>query len=180
MTAAFFTRFRGMRRLARSLLVGIVTALCGAALVGTPPGATFERTVGLDWLFNMRGVVPPPPDVVVVAINSTTGKALGLPKQPRDWPRTKHADLVKRLVEHHAGVIVFDVDFSRTKLGNEDAVFASSIAEAKRVVLFEWLAGRWEQLVDARGGDGGRVWVEEKQPPTTVLAMAARGLAPFP
>lgn len=180
MTAAFFTRFRGMRRLARSLLVGIVTALCGAALVGTPLGTTFERTVGLDWLFNMRGVVPPPPDAVVVAINSMTGKALGLPKQPRDWPRTKHADLVKRLVEHNAGVIVFDIDFSRTKFGNEDAVFASAIADAKRVVLFEWLAGRSEQLVDARGGDGGRVWVEEKQPPTTVLALAARGLAPFP
>jgi adenylate cyclase len=177
--AAFLPRGHRTRRLVRSLLGGIATALCGAALVTTPPGETFERTVGLDWLFNMRGAVPPPPDAVVVAINSTTGKALGLPKLPRDWPRNIHADLVKRLVEHNAGVIVFDIDFSRVKSAYEDAVFADAIAAAKRVVLFESLAGRWQQLVDAPGGDGVWGWVEEKQPLTPVLAMAARGLAPF-
>src|SRR5215813_10082621 len=86
---------RRMKRLTHGLLIGGVTALCGLGLAMTPLGTTFERTFGLDWLFTVRGAIKPPPEVVVVAIDSTTGRALGQPKLPRDWPRTVHADLVK-------------------------------------------------------------------------------------
>ena len=168
------------QQLWRSLAAGLVTAVCGFALILTPLGTTFERTFGLDWLFKMRGARPAPAEVAVVGINSRTGQALGLTRLPHDWPRTVHARLIERMVAQNAGAIVFDIDFSRGKPGDEDAVLARAIAEADRVVLFEWLAGRRERVITASGGDGGWTWVEQMQPPTPVLAAAAKALGPFP
>ena len=168
------------QQLWRSIVAGVVIAILGAALVLTPLGTTFERSFGLDWLFKMRGAIPPPPDVAVVGINSRTGPSLDLPRLPHDWTRAMHARLIERLVEQNAGVIVFDIDFSRAKSGDEDAVLARAIAEAGRVVLFEWLAARRERVITVAGGDGGWTWVEQMQPPTPVLAAAAKALGPFP
>ena len=171
--------YRG-QQLWRSLVAGLVTAAIGLALGLTPLGTTFERTFGLDWLFKMRGARPAPAEVAVVGINSRTGQALGLPRLPHDWPRTVHARLVDSLSERDAGAIVFDIDFNRAKPGYEDAVLARAISEADRVVLFEWLAGRRERIITASGGDGGWTWVEQMQPPSPVLAAAAKALGPFP
>jgi adenylate cyclase len=174
-----FTGYQG-QQLWRSLAGGLVTAACGLTLVLTPFGTTFERTFGLDWLFKMRGARTPPPDVAVVGINSGTGRALNLSRLPHDWPRTVHARLIDRLVVQDTRGIVFDIDFSRAKPGDEDAVLAQAIAGADRVVLFEWLSGRRERVVTSSGGDAGWTWVEQMQPPTAVLADAAKALGPFP
>jgi adenylate cyclase len=168
------------QQLWRSLAAGLVTAACGLALVLTPLGTTFERTFGLDWLFKIRGARTPPPEVAVIGINSGTGRTLGLPRLPHDWSRTVHARLIDRLVEQNAKGIVFDIDFSRSKPGDEDAVLANAISKANRVVLFEWLSGRRERVITSSGADGGWAWVEQMQPPTTVLADAAKALGPFP
>ena len=163
---------------------GLVTAAIGLALLLTPLGTAFERTFGLDWLFTMRGARPAPTAVAVVGINSRTGQALGLTRLPHDWPRTVHARLVESLIERDAGAIVFDIDFSRAKPGDEDAVLARAIAAAGRVILFEWLAGRRERIITASGGDGGWTWVEQMQPPTPVptsrrtLQYSRCGVAP--
>ena len=68
-------------------------------LILSPLGTAFEEEVGLAWLFRIRGPIAAPSEVAVVAINGTTGSQLGLPKQPRDWPRTVHAALIKSLTE---------------------------------------------------------------------------------
>jgi adenylate cyclase len=149
------------RQFCRSLAAGLVSAACGLALVLTPFGTTFERTFGLDWLFKIRGARTPPPEVAVIGINSGTGRALGLPRLPHDWPRTVHARLIDRLVEQNARGIVFDIDFSRSKPGDEDAVLAGAISKADRVVLFEWLSRRRERVLTANGGDGGWTWAEQ-------------------
>jgi adenylate cyclase len=174
-----FAGYQG-QQLVRSVAAGLVTAAIGLALLLTPLGTTFERTFGLDWLFKMRGQRPTPAEVAVVGINSRTGQALGLPRLPHDWPRTVHARLVESLVERNAAAIVFDIDFSRAKPGVEDAVLARAISAADRVVLFEWLAGRRERVITSSGGDGGWTWVEQMQPPTPVLAAAAKARGPFP
>ena len=174
-----FSRYR-LARWVRSLVIGCAVAVLGAVLISIPLGTTFERTFGLDWLFKIRGAVTPPPQVVVVGINGRTGRTLDLPRLPRDWPRTVYGRILARLIVQSAGAIVFDFDFSRAKSNGEDASFATMIAQANRVVLFEWLAGRRERLVDADGKDAGWTWVEEKQPPTAMLAQAARALGPFP
>ncbi|MGH6901622.1 MAG: CHASE2 domain-containing protein, partial [Geminicoccaceae bacterium] len=169
-----------MPRWLRGLLIGVATGVCGAALIATPVGTEFEKIVGLPWLFKIRGPIDPPPEVAVVAIDGATGRRLDLPRLPRDWPRTIHAQLIESLVERNAAVIVFDMDFSRVKSGDEDLVFAKAILNADRVVLFERLEGRRKPVERADGTSGGWTWVEEKLPPAPSLALAAKALGPFP
>ena len=169
-----------MRRWARGLLIGAITVLCGAALAFTPAGTGFERNVGLSWLFKIRGPIEAPPEVAIAAINGSTGQALNLPKLPRDWPRTIHAELIGRLVKGGAAVIVFDVDFGRAKSSFEDSVLANAVSQAERVILFQPLVGRRERVAQPDGDDGGWTWVEEKLSPTPQLASAAKALGPFP
>jgi adenylate cyclase len=142
--------------------------------------AKFEESIGLWWLFTVRGAIQSPPDPVIVAIDGTTGADLQLSKLPRDWPRTIHAQLVDRLVEEGAAVIVFDMDFSRVKGADEDAVFADAIQKADRVVLFEPLIGKKQPLQSGAGHMSGWTWVEAKLSPSPQLAAAAKALGPFP
>ena len=128
----------------------------------------------------MRAAQPAPSDLTVVGINSRTGLALNLPRFPHDWSRTVHADLINKLLEENAGIIVFDIDFSRSKTVNEDKVLARAISEANQIVLFERLDARRERVFRPSGDDAGWIWAEQKQSPTKTLAQAARGLGPFP
>ena len=164
----------------KGLAFGIITGLVGVVLGLTPLGADFEKHVGLDWLFEVRGAIEPPPEVALVAINERDIAGLGLPKLPRDWPRSIHAELIEKLVERGASVIVFDMDFQRAKLAEDDAEFAHAVADAERVVLFERLNGKRQPIFDTQGQQTGTIWVEELVPPIPVLAEAAKALAPFP
>jgi len=169
-----------MRRSLKGLLLGIAVGLMGAILGLTPIGQEFEKNVGLDWLFLVRGPVEPPPEVAVVAINERDIAGLGLPKLPRDWSRSVHGQLIERLVEHGAAVIVFDMDFQRPKEKEHDTAFARAVAESDRVVLFERLNGRRQPVYDTSGQQTGTIWQEELVPPIPELADAAKALAPFP
>ncbi len=169
-----------MRRNVKGLIAGLATGLAGALLALTPLGMDFEKHIGLDWLFQVRGPVEPPPEVAVVAINERDIAGLGLPVLPRDWPRSVHGKLIERLVEHGASVIVFDMDFQRPKSAEHDAEFARLVANSERVVLFERLDGKRQPIYDISGEQTGTIWVEELVPPIPELADAAKALAPFP
>jgi len=169
-----------MARRTKGLLFGIITGLIGLILGLTPPGADFEKYVGLDWLFLVRGPIEPPPEVAVVAINERDIAGLGLSKLPRDWPRSIHGRLIEELVARGAAAIVFDMDFQRPKDTEDDAEFAGAVAAAERVVLFERLNGKRQPIYDIDGQQTGTIWVEELVPPIPVLAQAAKALAPFP
>ena len=75
-----------MQRWIKGSIVGVGTAAVGVLLGLTPLGVTFEQSVGLSWLFNLRGPIPAPKDVVVAAIDDRTGEHLGISKLPREWP----------------------------------------------------------------------------------------------
>jgi len=169
-----------MHRLVKGLIFGILTGLVGVLLGLTPLGVDFEKHVGLDWLFEVRGAIDPPPEVALVAINERDIAGLGLPKLPRDWPRSIHGELIEKLVARGASVIVFDMDFQRPKAVEDDEDFASAVAAAERVVLFERLNGKRQPIYDTQGQQTGTIWVEELVPPIPVLAEAAKALAPFP
>ena len=167
-------------RWVKGVVFGFVTGLIGVILGLTPLGADFEKHVGLDWLFEVRGAIEPPPEVALVAINERDIAGLGLPKLPRDWPRSVHAELIEKLVAGGAAVIVFDMDFQRPKVAEDDAEFARAVADSERVVLFERLNGKRQPIYDTQGQQTGTIWVEELVPPIPVLAEAAKALAPFP
>ena len=169
-----------MQHWMKGLLFGLATGLVGAVLGLTPLGINFEKYVGLDWLFQMRGLIEPPSEVVVVAINERDIAGLGLPKLPRDWPRSIHGELIEQLVARGASTIVFDMDFQRPKSAEHDTKFARAVAEAERVVLFERLNGKRQPMYDMSGEQTGSIWVEELVPPIHELAEAAKALAPFP
>ena len=169
-----------MRRAVRGLLLGLATGLIGSLLVLSPYGIGFERNVGLDWLFSVRGSIDPPSGTVVVAIDGLTGSKLGLPALPREWPRSIHGDLVDALVEYGASTIVFDMDFHKPRSAVEEQVFAAAIRRSDRVVLFQHLTGKGQPVEDSLGKIRGSVWVEELLPPVPVLAEASRGMGPFP
>jgi len=169
-----------MRRAVKGLLLGMVIGLIGSLLGLSPYGTVFERSVGLDWLFKTRGEINPPPGVVVIAIDGTTGVRLDIPELPRDWPRSIHGELVDALVKYGASAIVFDIDFQRERSPVDEQIFADAVRRSERVVLFQHLTGKGQAIEDASGKVHGSVWIEELISPVPVLAEAARGLGPFP
>ena len=168
------------RRVAIGLAVGLITGLAGALFGLSNWGGTFERSVGLSWLFNIRGPVPAPPEVAVVAIDGRTGEQLGLPSLPRDWSRTLHARLIDELTRQGASAIVFDMQFDKPKVAADDQVFARAVDKSDRAVLIELVTGKRQPLTDASGRMTGSIWVEELVEPMPALVESAKGLATFP
>ena len=93
----------------KGLLLGGLVGLSGILIALTPAGRWLEEEIGLVWLFQLRGPIAPPNDVVVVSIDRASSKQLDLPNKPRLWPRLLHAQLVDKLREHGAAVIFFDI-----------------------------------------------------------------------
>lgn len=161
-----------MRRGMRGLLLAAGIGVAGAAFAVSPFGLAFEEAVGLGWLFRLRGPLPPPAEVAVIAIDEASAIELGLPKAPRDWPRALHGRLVAALVGEGVDVIAFDLAFSRPKA--DDPAFAAAIAAAGRVLLFQTI----ERQRKAAAG-GGELVVETIWEPVPELARAALGVGPL-
>jgi len=177
------SRLRGLRlkrALSRPLGIGALTAAAGLLFLIFPLGAALEESVGLSLLFKLRGTRPPPPEVLVVAIDRPAAEALGLPSNPNRWPRIQHAELVDALHRGGAAAIVFDVVFDDPGAPVDDRTFAESIRRAGTVILAQ-------QLMQENVAPPGRdirsstesFHVERLSPPLPILAEAAAGLAPF-
>lgn len=149
-------------------------------ITATPLGRVLEDTVALTTMFRLRGPVPPPETVAVIALDRDSGRRLGLPRQVRDWPRTLHAGVIERLNEAGARAIAFDLVFEKARADDpaEDVALAQAIARSGRVVLLEML-DRSSRRVDFAGGSGV-VTTDRTIRPQPMFAEAAVGLAPFP
>ena len=112
-----------------------------------------EESAGLNLLFRLRGSRPPPPEVLIVAIDRPAAEALGLPANPNRWPRTQHADLVDALHRGGAAAIVFDVVFDEPGAPIDDRTLAEAIRRAGTVVLAQQLVR--ESVSVARSGPTG-------------------------
>jgi adenylate cyclase len=169
-----------MRRSIKGILLGLilatVTGLFGLSIYGT----VFERNTGLNWLFQIRGELSPPPESAVIAINGFTGEKLGIPALPREWPRSIHGELVDALVKLGVSTIVFDVDFHKPRSEKDEKLFAEAVDSSQRVVMFQRLTGKRKPIEDSTGKIRGSVWIEELLSPVPVLEQAARGMGPFP
>ncbi len=116
-------------------LVGVALAAFGAALAVSPVAPFLERELGLGWLFLARGPIAAPEDLLVIGIDRTTGARLGMPgPEPRDWPRSVHAQLTDKLTAAGAKLIVFDLLFEQDKPAGDEP-FARSMAAAGNVIL---------------------------------------------
>jgi adenylate cyclase len=169
-----------VRALIRASITGTAAALVGALVMLSPFGSALEERFGLGWLFWTRGPLEPPADVAVVSLGSDSAERLGLPARLREWPRGVYADLIERLVEVDSALIVFDLRLDEARDAEDDAALAQAIADAGRVVLFEYLERRHRPMPDGRDGVAGVFTTEQRHPPLAEFEQAAVGLGSFP
>lgn len=161
------------RKLAIALVLGFLIGLLGVAINLLPGSNTWEEQVGLDLLFKLRGQRPPPRDVEIVSINGKTSSQLGLGEEIPEWPRSLHARLIEGLTSGGATLIAYDIFFKKARQHDTDADMARAIRKAGNVLLVAYL--QQQQL-----NDGVRNHhLEQLIPPTSLIADAALGTAPF-
>ncbi|QQS53076.1 MAG: CHASE2 domain-containing protein [Candidatus Competibacteraceae bacterium] len=93
---------------------------------------SFLELKGLDLLFTLRGVLSPPPSIVIVAIDEPSMAEI---KRQWPWPRSLHARLTRQLHQAGAAVIGFDILFSEPSEPAEDQALALALREAGNGVL---------------------------------------------
>lgn len=99
-------------------------------------GIALEERFGLEALFKIRGPVPAPNNVVVVAITKRSAKQLGYSDKLYEWSRHAHSQLVNHLTELGASYIAFDIFFEKARDQAGDDAFAQSLEKSGRVILF--------------------------------------------
>jgi adenylate cyclase len=164
-------------------LLSILVGLCAGPLV-----VDLETKLGLNWLFKLRGPIQPPEDVVVIGINSLSLQDLGIDTIAIDQhisrgtlppgTRALHAKLVNQLAAAGAKVIVFDINFDKTRDLYQDLEFAKSIKKAGNVVLFESLNVKNPKRLGIENPIG--LSILRRQPPISTFAHEAAATAPFP
>ena len=155
-------------------LLAFAVGVAGAVAILARPVLEMEENAGLDLLFQLRGRVEAPASVAIVSIDEEAARVLGLPLNSEQWPRSLHAEAVRRLQEAGAAVIVFDIYFTPDRQTLDDPDFAAAIREARNVLLLEWIE------TETIGADGGRLVIEMPVLPIAPFADAALGTAPFP
>lgn len=118
------------RRIRITFLIGIlVTLLFGILMwIRFPPGEALEEKL-YDYRFKIRGALKPSEHIVIAAIDEKSIGKLG--RWP--WSRDKIAQLVKRLAEGGAEVIVLDIILSEHE--KNDGMLGRVIRDAGNVLL---------------------------------------------
>lgn len=117
----------------QSVLVCLAIVLGLLSLFAPPTLVEQIELRVLDWHARIRGHLPPPANISIVAIDETSLELVG--RWP--WPRTRTAEIVQRLTEGGARVIALDL-----LLREPD--------ENSRLVLARGLADRYRELGLAR------------------------------
>jgi PAS domain S-box-containing protein len=144
-------------RVAWLLYIAFVSATLGMLVSWRAPGLDLYAR---DWLMRTRGLLPPPNDIVIVAIDEASIVRYG--RFP--WPRSVIARAVGVVASAHPKAIAVDVLFSEATSSSEDSALADSIARAGNVVSAAQLA---------RTASGEVVWL--RSIPTIERASAGIG-----
>ena len=105
----------------------------------------------LDWHARLRGHLPAPPNISIVAIDEKSLELVG--RWP--WPRTRTAEIIQRLAEGGAKVIVLDILMNEPD-ENSRLVLARTLAERYRALGFPRARARPPSSAGARGRPRGR------------------------
>jgi adenylate cyclase len=138
-----------------ALLAPLLALLCGEARVGR----ALERRVYDSW-FTLRGPLPRPTGVAVVAIDLESEASLG--RYP--WSRAWHARLLRNLKRAGARVVAFDLTFADPT--PDDTAFAAALRETGIGVL-----GAKTDVLFRRGASGFRL-----EEPVAALGATAIGI----
>ena len=152
--------------------VALAAGLVGLLLSAGPLGGRIEDRLGQFVLFHLRGALPSPTEVLVVAKDRASAEALDLPLGNRPWPRSLHVRAIEKLTAHGASVIAFDLMFSTPDPANDDGL-AAALRKAGCIVLLQGLERR---IV----GADGSIEIDQPIDPIPKLGEAAAAIAPFP
>ncbi|MBV8208793.1 MAG: adenylate/guanylate cyclase domain-containing protein [Burkholderiaceae bacterium] len=170
-----------MRRPLEGLVWGLAIGLAGVLATWLPGIAELQQDAELRWLFRLRGPLPPPPEVVIVAIDEQTARSLGVPSRPAQWPRNLHARLIDRLAHGGARVICFDLTFDTPSSAAEnDTELAGAIRRAGNVVLTDFLRSDSAEPATKAARTSDDIRIERVDPPIPIFVQAALAHAPFP
>ena len=92
---------------------------------------------GLDLLFALRGELPAPESIMIVAIDEPSMAEIG---RQWPWPRSLHARLIQQLNKAGAKVIGFDILFAEPSEPDEDEELARILEASGNVVLVSALS----------------------------------------
>lgn len=166
----------------RQFILSVFVGLFGVLVNLTPWGLLLEEKFGLFWLFNMRGEIAAPHDVVVISIDQPSATQLGLPITPSTWPRYLHAQLIENLTAAGARVIAIDLVFDKpSEIAENDEILAHAINKARNVVLVERLGFEETELfMDESDLAHSRIAKEGPTQLLPIIADAAVAHSPFP
>lgn len=160
----------------RACLFAFLTAIFGSFLCLTPYGLYLEEEFGLNWLFNMRGTITVPDNVLIVSLDKASAEKLKLPENPEKWPRSLYARLINNLSQKNAAVIAFGIIFDEPHDSTNDKALADSMRQSRNVILSNYLKRSTVTLE----GQLGQTFVDQLIQPISLLANAALTAAPFP
>ncbi len=128
-----------MKQAKAPLVFSLLIALAGVFLLASPMGVRLEEDLGLPLLFKLRGAAASPEGILIVNVDEESAERFGYPENPFKWDRRVHAELIDRLVDYGAAVIVFDVHFADAKENEEDLRLAEAIRRAGNLILVQRL-----------------------------------------
>ncbi|MEQ1544163.1 adenylate/guanylate cyclase domain-containing protein [Methyloglobulus sp.] len=136
------------RHFHRAITIAFITFLLGS---GIDYLTNLESTLGLDTLFQLRGVRPPPPEVVVVAMDETSETRLCMGQDLTRW-RSFHAKLIQELHRQGAALVIFDLQFIAPHPDNDPA-FAAAMQAAGNVLVTDCVQKLLRGVEDFYGRD---------------------------
>jgi signal transduction histidine kinase/CHASE2 domain-containing sensor protein len=138
--------------------VAALSAVFGTVAVWQAPGLDrYSR----DWLFRLRGPSPVSGELALVAIDDASVARFG--RFP--WSRSLLARAVDLIASGQPKAIALDILFTDPTTAAEDHALASSIAQARNVIL-------GAELIDRGPYGGGSLWLR----PLGILAAGAAGV----
>ncbi|HQU97802.1 MAG TPA: adenylate/guanylate cyclase domain-containing protein [Nitrosomonas sp.] len=170
-----------MARWLKYFFMGIFTGLLGVTIYLSPSGLWLEERFGLSALFQLRGAIKAPDEVVVVALDQQSAEQLKLHVKPRLWPRSMHARLIDQLAAAGASTIIFDLIFDTpSDIPEQDEELANAIKRAGNVLLVERLDYQDSASLNQPDGISYQAFIQEGTTQLLpIIGEAAKARAPF-
>lgn len=98
-----------------------------------------EQATSLRLFYALRGPIAPPKDIAIIALNSASAEQLGYSHYSGNWPRSIHAQLINKLKQANARLVVMDIAFKEAHAEEEDALLEQALINNHNVILFKYL-----------------------------------------
>jgi adenylate cyclase len=166
-------------RISKAFCAGLLIALAGVAIGFFRSAHDIEESVGLGLLFKLRGARQPPSEVVIVSIDKESSDQLKVSGNPSRWPRSLHAELVKKITQAGARLIFFDLYFIEPRSPAEDDAFAAVLRQSGKVILGEAVRARDLSSATAAAAVPFEYRLAKTTKPIDLFSHAAVATAPF-